>query len=221
MKIKKLTVVALLAAGGLAGAPAFAQQAKDTGFYLGGGLGYSKNKFDGADFTLGIPGVAESADDNDTGYKIFGGYKFHRNFSVEGAYTNLGDFSYNYNAGVAGTASLGYDVDAWSLALVGSLPVWQGLSVLGKIGATRTTAELTLNSATGPIGAAVVAAGIPVGTSAKKRRTDLLWGVGAQYDFAPRFGVRVEYEDYGKVGDSPNTGRAKASLWSANVLVRF
>ena len=37
----------------------------------------------------------------------------------------------------------------------------------------------------------------------------------------PRFGIRLDYDNYGKVGQEFETGRAKIEALSANVLFRF
>jgi hypothetical protein len=49
----------------------------------------------------------------------------------------------------------------------------------------------------------------------------LLLGFGGQFDINPRWGVRLDYDNYGTVGEQFETGRAKMEQWSANVLFRF
>ena len=52
----------------------------DNKFYLGASIG--ENYIEQDNVFLG-----EDFDDSDTGYKVFGGYQFHRNFAVEANYT--------------------------------------------------------------------------------------------------------------------------------------
>ena len=75
----KKWLVAVLAGAAMVlstGALAQKQQAATQGFYVGGDFG----KFD-------------IADEDDTAFKILGGYQFHRNFSAEFSYGNLFDKS--------------------------------------------------------------------------------------------------------------------------------
>ena len=74
--------------------------ASDAGWYGGVSVGQSRAEIADARITaelLGggltvVPPIAD--DDRDTGYKLFGGYKFNRNFAVEGGYFNLGKFGF-------------------------------------------------------------------------------------------------------------------------------
>src|SRR3954469_6849620 len=81
LRIKR-SLSALLAAAGLAAAPVLAQ---DSGGYIGASAG--NTRFDG-------PGVSGSSsltqDDTDSGFKIWSGYQFNRNFAVEVGYVDLG-----------------------------------------------------------------------------------------------------------------------------------
>lgn len=191
------------------------------GWYGGASLGQSKNRFSSSDFSLsGMPiTAAESKDQTDTGYKLTLGYQFNPNLAVEGSFADLGKFHYSYT-GTGGWAGLDgewdYKVQAWTLAAVGSLPLSEQFSVFGKIGATVAKAKSSLDHN-------IPALPPTVGDSTS--RTNLLWGVGARYDFTETFGIRAEYEDHGRVGNkfdtTGGTGRAKASLFSVGLDVRF
>ena len=59
----------------------------------GGYFGLSAGQVMVQDYCDNDPGVTiTSCDDEDTGYRIFGGYKFNKNFALEGAYVNLGNY---------------------------------------------------------------------------------------------------------------------------------
>jgi len=186
-------------------------------WYGGASLGQSKNRFSSSDFSFGSPTlVAESKDQTDTGYKLTLGYQFNPNLAVEGSFADLGKFHYTYT-GIGAWAGQGGEVDytvrAWTLAAVGSLPLTEQFSVFGKIGAAATKAKLSVDMNAPSLGA--------VGSGSEgQSRTSLLWGAGAKYEFTKTLGVRAEYENYGRVGNE-DTGRAKASLFSVGLDVRF
>src|SRR5674476_1646016 len=62
--------------------------ADDSGWYGGGNIGRSRANIDDERITSSLVGQGSTTtsitDDNrDTGYKLFGGYKFNRNFALE------------------------------------------------------------------------------------------------------------------------------------------
>src|SRR5437879_7979787 len=87
---------AAVAAGmGLALAIPTGASAQDSPWYIGGSIGQSRVKLDtgGLSSDLAAAGMANtgfSANETDTGFKLFGGYRFHPNFAVEGGYAELG-----------------------------------------------------------------------------------------------------------------------------------
>ena len=161
----KVLATALLA--GFAALPTLAMaQAKggnaDLGFYAGASVGQSKVDCGGL----------SNCDDKDTAYRIFGGYKFHPNIGVEGGYAPLGN---------AEGSGLKLESNAWDIVGVGSWPLGNSFSILGKLGFYN---------------AEVKASGL---VSGKKTTTDLTYGVGGQYDFNRNLGLRLEWNRYSKV----------------------
>ena len=53
--------------------------------------------------------------------------------------------------------------------------------------------------------------------------TDVSWslGLGAQYNFTPAVGLRVEWERFFEVGDSDSTGEADIDMITAGVVYKF
>jgi len=190
--------------------------------YLGLGAGVSNGKFKTGDFSLGLPQVAESADQTSLGWKALTGFRFHEHFAAEVSYADLGKFKYNYSdAGATGAARIDYRVSGFTVSGSAIWPLANGYSLFAKAGAFRSAAKASLASASGNLATVFASAGIAPGSSSTVNRTTLLYGVGAQYDSPHQVGVRLEYENYGKVGDSGNSGRVTVSLISASVLFRF
>jgi OOP family OmpA-OmpF porin len=192
---KKALATALLA--GFAALPTLAMaQAKggnaELGFYAGASVGQSKAEC----------GAASGCDDKDTAYRIFGGYKFHPNIAVEGGYAPLGEVS-------GGGFKL--ESNAWDIVGVGSWPLGNNFSILGKLGFYNAEVKLS-----GP-------------ASGKKTTTDLTYGIGGQYDFNRNLGLRLEWNRYSKVkgpdasapGIAVSGGDGDIDVLSVGALWRF
>jgi OOP family OmpA-OmpF porin len=87
----------------------------------------------------------------------------------------------------------GADIESWSLAAVGTQPLNENWDLLGKLG---------------------VASNRPHFPGARKHN-DALLGVGLGYKLSKTMGLRLEYEDYGKLSDA---GAGKDSRGSNLVL---
>jgi OmpA-OmpF porin, OOP family len=193
----------------------------DTGFYGGVGIGRAKAKFKGEDFTFDSPFFEERRDETDTAYKFFGGYQLGQYIGAELSYTDLGKFAYVYNGAPfgGGEARVNYKATSVATSALARIPLGRGFSATGRLGVGYNTAErsaLTGNGFTT----------IPPIPGATKKRFGLLWGVGAQYDFTPALGARLEFEDYGKFGEAQSgffekTGRADIHMYSLDFIARF
>jgi len=198
-----------------------AVMAADGGWYAGVGVGNAKYKdmpsaaeWDAALLSLGITSTS-TVDDSDTAWKLFAGYRFNKNFALEGGYADLGEATWNSTVTVpaAGTVSASWKGKAWSLAAVGILPVSEQFEVFGKIGAHRWDVDLSI-TATG--GGAVAA------DSLDDSGTGWLYGVGASYSFTKNMAVRAEWERYKDVGDENNTGgQSDVDVWSLGLQFKF
>jgi len=143
-----------------------------------------------------------SCDDKDTAYRIFGGYKFHPNIAVEGGYAPLGETSASFPGG-----NVSAEANAWDLEGVGSWGLGNNFSVFGKLGFYN--AEVKLGGL----------------ASGKKTTTDLLYGLGGQYDFNRNLGLRLEWTRYSGV-KSPDVlgvsgGDTDIDVVSLGALWRF
>ena len=118
----RLGAVSLAVLGASAGGNALAQWAP--GAYVGGNVGVTRSDFDAPGGT-----ALTSEDDEERGVKLYGGYRFHPNFAVEGGIFDLGRFDYSA-AGPAGTATGSTRFRGLNLDLVGIVPFTDRLSGL-------------------------------------------------------------------------------------------
>ena len=112
--MNKNWMVSMLGAAALAvSAGAYAQQPATTGFYIGAEVG--QTDLDGAD--------------DDIGFKLLGGYQFHRNIAAELGYGML------YDKG-------GAEVTAIELVALGMFPIANQFSIIGKLGFANVDVEV-------------------------------------------------------------------------------
>lgn len=207
---KILLLVLVLACG-----PALAQ---NSGWYIGGGLGSTKAKFVDSDFGTFATGT-RTADDDDIGSRFFGGYRLSPNLALEGSLAFLGSYKQRYTNG-AQISVYDYNASALTFALAGHVPVAPGFSLLGRIGVAFTAAEMRLRrdggNATPPF--------CPDSwwySNCSSQSTNVYWGLGAQFDIAPRWSLRLDYDNYGEVGEEFESGRADIEAVSVSFVWRF
>ncbi len=96
----------------------------EEGFYVGGafGKGYIDESIDGI-----------RIDTDASSYRIYGGYGFTRNFGVEVAYLDLGTFRETIDVGGV-AVPVSASADGFSLAAVGTLPLSERFSAMGRLG---------------------------------------------------------------------------------------
>ena len=195
---------------------AFAQSGIDnTGMYMGIGAGESKAKFNhdaAVQNALGA-GVAAgplTVDQRGNAYKAYLGFPMTPNWAVETGYFNLGRFGFDGTTTPAGTVNGTAKVQGLNLDLVGTLPITDRWSLLGRVGAAYSETKGGLDGT----GAGTVAA-----SSTKKRDTHYKFGFGTQYAFTPAVTVRLEGERY-QVNDLV-AQKAFIDLISVGLVYRF
>jgi len=211
---RRLSLVALAVFGTVASSWVIAQDST-TGPYIGANVGTTRAKFnnDSINSTLAGQGFtvnSRTEDNSSTGYKLFGGYQFNRNFAVEGGYFDLGRFNYSVNTTPLGTFAADTRVRGLNLDLVGILPLTEQFSVFGRAGAayaqsrsnfTRTGALPLINSPT------------------SRNDTNLKVGIGMQYAITEALALRAELERY-RVSD-PVRNRGNIDMASIGLVYRF
>lgn len=214
-QIRILAATAALAAA-LAASPAAAQ---NSGWYIGGGGGQARAKFATGDFSPWLESGPYSHDDNASAVQFFGGYRFAPRVAVEFSLAYLGEYQHRFDA-PSGVAIYDYDASAITAAIAGNLPIAGGLSLNGRAGVAFTAANLQLRVDNRT-------ARIPYCNNdwwyngCTSTSVNFYWGLGAQYDFAAKWGLRLDYDNFGEVGSQFETGRADLDRWTVNVLYRF
>jgi len=158
LTISSLALILLLVAG-------TAWAGGESGLYLGGSLGSA---------SLDVSDGGVTYDDNDTAYKIFGGYNFGIipliNLAIEGSYVDFGTAVGNVSGNRAETSVTGWD-------LFGLVGINMGpFSLFGKVGAIRWDGESSY-----------------LAQSGNDSGTDPAYGVGLQLQISS-FAIRAEYE---------------------------
>lgn len=194
---------------------AHSAMANDAGWYVGSGFGMVAAGYKAADFDDGSTSQTR-IDDDDTAWKLFGGYRFNQHLAVEGGYVDLHndtDKKTTFSAVSDGTggnfASLPDgpvsvdidDVTGFVAAAVGSYPLTKRFVVSGKLGVVAWEAEqATLDLRQ---------------REASLDGRDALVGIVAEYRFDNGIAIRGEAERYFDVG------KTNQDVVSVSLLYQF
>jgi OOP family OmpA-OmpF porin len=169
---------------------------------------------------------AQSADstDNDFGYKLFGGYSFHKNAAVEFSYIDMGEVDANSSAsgtfydaannpivgGLFATAKA--EVDAFTLDVNLNFPVTSIATLMVKGGVYAADTKLKID------------AGGSISTqnytySKTEGSTGLHLGIGINFKVTDAIGLRAEWERLDNV--EANDGESDVDLISAAMIYNF
>ena len=210
---KIVRLLGLAGLGSLLAASAFAQE----GGYTYGGLsfGQSRAKIDEPRITAsllasGLTTTSMSRDESDTGFKLFGGYQFNRNFALEAGYFNLGKFGFTSTTVPAGTLNGRLKLQGVNLDLVGTLPLTERLSAIARVGAQYARTRDTFSGS----GAVNV-----LNPNPSARGFNYKAGAGLQYEFSPSLLVRAEAERY-RINDAVGN-RGDINLYSVSMVFPF
>lgn len=139
--------------------------------------------------------AALSTTHSDSALGLTGGYQFTKNFAAELQFIDFG----NLTEGSTRTTT-----DGFALSAVGILPVSEQFSVFAKLGYARTSLNVSAPT-----------------ISHIDTKSDITYGVGAQFNFTDSVGVRVGYDSY-KVGqESPYGTNGTYKVASASVVYKF
>ena len=197
----------------LGAAPAAAQEGS---YYYGGlSVGRSQARIDeqrinASLLAAGLTSTGMSKDERDTAFKLFGGYQFNRHFALEAGYFNLGKFGFTSTTTPAGTLNGQIRLQGLNLDLVGTLPLTEKLSAIGRIGAQAANARDRFSGS----GAVAV-----LNANPRKTEVNYKFGAGLQYAFSPSLLMRAEAERY-RVNDAVGN-RGGVNLLSVSLIIPF
>jgi OOP family OmpA-OmpF porin len=210
--MKKLHALCLASLAALGSSPALAQNAGH--FYGGAGIGQAQSKIDDDRINAALIGAGATStsithDQHDASYKVFGGYQFNPYFGMEAGYFNLGEFGFKSTTtspGGAGTLDGRIKLTGMNIDMVGTLPINDQLSLLGRIGVHNARARDSF-TATNSAGS----------TQYNPEVTDTNYkaGFGFSYKFSQSMSLRGELERYrinDAVGNKGDINVASLSL---------
>lgn len=168
--------------------PLMAQTTTDysEGWYMGGNMGISTANIDKDKITQNFINPSYNDDEQDLGYKLFGGYQFNKNFALEGGYFNLGKFDYSLST-PNGTLNGDIKVMGINLDAVAILPITEDFSAFARIGANYAQAKDSF-ATTGTISI--------LDNSPKENDLNYKFGAGLQYAVTKALALRLEAERY-------------------------
>ena len=211
MKNVRPLLIGLLAASTLAFSPMSQAQMSADSWYAGIGVGQGKGKDVCSGVAQAQPGVTvSSCDDKSNGYRAFAGFTLTKNFFAEFGYADFGkaDASGTVNVPPVVPFTATWKATVWDVSALGVLPVAVKFSVFGRLGIAMWNVDLDVN-----------ASGFPVSESSSG--ADPVYGLGVQYDFTDKFGLRGEWMRYSNVGDSDTTGQTDVDVMGVSLLYRF
>jgi OmpA-OmpF porin, OOP family len=214
----------LLICGILSAAPSVAEQRP--GAYVGASGGSSRYALSQDDFyrfdnALGLPRISAytppGIEDDDTGFSLFGGYRFSRNLAVEIAYVDLGKAELNATGRLLPlqpgflltvTNSIEIDTSGVSAAVVGSLPLGETFDIHGRLGLlfARTKYDLSTTFVVAP-------------PANSKSSQPALFGAGAAAHLGAHWSVGLDWTRFTSVG--ANDAEFDVDLLSASAAYRF
>lgn len=136
---------------------------------------------------------------NPNAITLSGGYHFTPNIGIEAGYAAVGDSTVNYIGG-----SMTYSQSALKVAAVGTYPITSQFDIFGKVGVDSISGKLDA---------------FP--SSQSTSTTNLMYGIGGQYNINRQFGVRLQYESLGKTKADPAAPGSDVKSTSIGVVYNF
>lgn len=212
----KLSLLALATLAALIATPAQAQYAASDSYFYGGiGAGQSHAKDENDRISDSMVGAGLTPLDiqhrgRDTAYKVFGGYQFNRYWGAELGFFRLGRYGFDATTVPAGTLSRETRVQGMNADLVGTLPLTENLSALGRVGVTYARTRVNFSGSS----AAALANPTP-----SDRGTNPKVGLGLQYAVGTSMLLRGEVENL-RVNDAMGK-HDQVAMYSVSLVVPF
>jgi OOP family OmpA-OmpF porin len=150
---------------------------EEAGWYLGGGVGQFNAQIDDVD---DVDATVDDWDDDDTAYKVFGGYRLNRVLAFELDYINLGEPS--------GAVVPGFNVDAsvdgFAPYVVATIPLGNWFEIYGRLGYYFYDATVGVENE------------LDDRVEFDEESEDLIYGAGIGANIGERLNIRFEYEKF-------------------------
>ncbi len=174
----------------------------ESGWYVGLNVGASLSSIDDVRITRGLleAGFTTNSihdDDQDVGYKIYGGYQFNNYLALELGFFSLGEFAFDATTTPTGTLRGTIKLRGGNLDVVGLLPLIKELSLFARVGVNVHQAQDTFTG-TGAVNVA--------NPSRDEWMANVKFGLGVQVNVTESFGMRGEWERFRVVDGVGNTG---------------
>lgn len=177
MNVKQTAALAALISIAMASAAHAQSQEEVSGFYAGGGFGQFNASIDDID---DVDDTADNWDEDDTAYKIFGGYRVNRFLAFELDYINLGEPS----GAVVPGFNLDASVDGFAPYVVGTLPLGQYFEVYARAGYYFYDATVGVESE------------LDDRVEFDEESEDFVYGAGVGANLGEKLNLRLEYEKF-------------------------
>jgi OOP family OmpA-OmpF porin len=206
----KKSCISAIAVLGLACVPAAHAADNGTGWYglIGAGETWGNGVQSTIDSSLSGAGAVGFSSNVEqlTVYRLTVGYQASPNLAVEGGYLGSNREHYTVNGGsILVTQTTNARIDGWNLVAVGTIPLGNQFSLMGRLGV-----------------ASMEARGNPGGsffsTDLNGYKTNVTYGIGAQYTFAGGVFLRLDADNY-DIGNSNYSNRT--SMWTFDVGYNF
>ncbi|MEX1057849.1 MAG: outer membrane beta-barrel protein [Natronospirillum sp.] len=213
MKMNKIVqAISTLALAGMAIPAASADQ---TGWYIGANAGETQAEIAREEVVAdlldsGFTTTDFRTNDQGFGFRFFGGYQVNPYFALEGGYFDLNDFGYTLSTSPVGRLDGELEFSGRYLDVVGTLPLTQSLSLIGRAGAHRSEADVDY-AASGTVSL--------FNTSYRKKSTNYKVGLGLQYAVNDNVDLRLEAERYQMDDAVGNDG--ELDMFSVGLVYRF
>lgn len=215
MRVSKSVLAAVLL--GMVTVSGQCKSIAEPGPYIGAGIGYSVADLEQQKIEDGVCGGScptYSDDENDWGFKVFGGYLINEHFAIEAGYFNVGKFTY-HAADSLDSMNGEYKMYGGNLDLLFHLPLSESVSLTARGGVLYAQVKEEYDGVDGSI----LFPGDATGGSYENSDVGFKYGVGVQFDLSPKWGLRAEWENY-HVEEALSAG-ADLSLFSLGMVYRF
>jgi len=143
------------------------------------------------------------------------GYRFNQIVGIEAGYLIAGNSTIKSNFGTH-TITEDLKASALQLALVGTFPISSKFDAVAKLGAAQVKLDYSASIDNGySFDPGFV-------TSASVSKTNLLFALGGLYNITPHFGIRAQYQDFGKIKlDIVSAENISVKAFSVGMLYSF